>query len=172
MKLNLIWEDLIAIKRKNNFFSFFKAFMLVPGFRVIFIYRISNYLYKKKLRILSQILFNINHLLHGCEIKASAKIGKGIQIPHAVGIVIGEGVIIGEYCMIYQNVTLGTNSYTAANYPEIGNNVCLYTGVTVIGNVKIGEKSRIGANSLVINDIPNASIAVGSPAKVIKEIQE
>ena len=164
--MDKVWQDFMARGGKRNLFSLIKNTILVPGLRAVIFYRISNYFNRKGMTNFSLLIFNLNHMLHGCEIKPNARIGGGLVLPHAVGIVIGEGVIIGDNCLIYHNVTLGTDNPNNPRYPIIGNKVHLYVGSTVLGMTTIGDNSRIGAHSLVLNDVPKGSLAVGIPAKI------
>ncbi|MDM1398179.1 serine acetyltransferase [Myroides odoratimimus] len=92
-------------------------------------------------------------------------IRKRTKFPHPIGIVIGEGVILGDNCYIYQNVTLGVKN---GAYPKLGNNVIIYPNSIIVGNVNIGDNAIIGANSVVLNDVESNSIVAGNPVKKIK----
>lgn len=106
---------------------------------------------------------------YNCIISPGATIGKNLNLPHCIGIVIGQDVIIGDRCTIYQNVTLGQKNN---GYPIIGNNVIIYAGAVVIGKIKIGNNCVIGANAVVIHDIPDNCIVAGVPAKIIKRTDD
>jgi serine O-acetyltransferase len=106
----------------------------------------------------------------GCYISPKALISKDIKFPHPVGIIIGDGVEIGTGCTIYQGVTLGAGRKGEGKlnkYPTIGRNVIIYSGAVIIGDVKVGDNSVIGANSVVIKNVPENSVAVGVPSRVI-----
>nr|WP_314522791.1 serine acetyltransferase [uncultured Lelliottia sp.] len=106
-----------------------------------------------------------NHITYGVK-----RLGaKNAFIPHPLGIVIGKGVSLGYNCVIYQNVTLGVKNIDSTKYPVIGNNVTLYAGALIIGEVKIGDNSIVGAGCLVTKDVPPNMIAYGNPMK-LKEI--
>lgn len=102
-------------------------------------------------------------------LKHSVLFNNETKFPHPVGMVIGEGVNIGKQCIIYQNVTIGTKDGLAP-YPKIGNNVTIYAGACIIGAVEIGNRVVVGANSVVLSDVPDDSIVVGMPARVIRKI--
>lgn len=94
-----------------------------------------------------------------------------VKFPHPVGIVIGTSVRLGHNCTIYQNVTIGTKGdikHKLAEYPSLGRNVTIYPNSIIIGGIEIGDNSRIGAGSVVLNNIPENSVAVGVPARVIR----
>ena len=106
---------------------------------------------------------------YGCYIHRHARIGPGLKLPHPVGIVIGEGVVIGAHCTIYQHVTLGgrrLGDWRDDNYPTLGADVVLFCGAAVLGRVTVGDRVTIGANSVVLDAVPSDCIAVGAPARV------
>lgn len=114
----------------------------------------------RKARILSKYL----QKKYSVYLSARAEGGKNLSLGHYVGTVIG-GVKIGENCTIYHNVTIGQNH---GKSPVIGNGVTIYAGAKVIGDIAIGDNAIIGANSVVINDVPENSVVAGVPAKVIR----
>ena len=98
---------------------------------------------------------------YNCYISPKAEIGNNVSFPHPTGIVIGEGVKIGENCTIYQNVTLGRKNKDIAEYPSIGNNVTIYCNSTIVGNIEVGENSIIGCNTVVLKSVEPNSKCVG-----------
>lgn len=103
-------------------------------------------------------------------ISHNARLSSTIKFPHPTGIVIGDGVSIGEGVTIYQNVTLGGARIGDAqnnHYPEIGDGTVIFAGAVIVGHVRVGQNCVIGANSVVLNDVPENSTAVGAPARVI-----
>ena len=98
---------------------------------------------------------------YGCYISPRAKIGKNLKLPHPIGIVIGEGVKVGDNCIIYQNVTLGRKNRNIADYPTIGNNVVIYCNSTIIGNIEIGDDSIVGCNTVVMKSVEKKSVCTG-----------
>ena len=141
-------------------------------FFVVFNYRIANWLYRHRVKLLPEMIKFHTLKRYGCEISPYAQIGGGLFFPHSVGIVIGHEVIIGENCEIFQNVTIGSNrkENNGRYMPIIGNNVSIGTGTVVVGSITIGDNVVIGANSYVDKDVPNNSFVAGSPAKIIKQI--
>lgn len=105
---------------------------------------------------------------YGCFISPDARIGDRCLFPHPVGIVIGDGVIIGEDCVIYQNVTLGARARGAAGerYPELGDRAVIYAGAVVVGAVRIGKGAVVAANAVVTIDVEDGAVAAGVPAVV------
>lgn len=105
----------------------------------------------------------------GIEIHPGATIGKALFIDHGSGVVIGETTIIGDYCTVYQNVTLGgTGKDIGKRHPTLGNNVMVGAGAKVLGPLKVGNNVKIAAGAVVLKDVPDNSTAVGIPAKVVR----
>lgn len=102
---------------------------------------------------------------YGCYISLKANISKDCKFIHPTGIVIGEGVTINSKCQIYQCVTIGAARKNDKRYPIIGDNVIVFAGAKILGNIKVEENSIIGANAVVINNVPSYHIAIGVPAK-------
>lgn len=105
---------------------------------------------------------------YGVHLSSEAVIGTGLKLPHPTGIVIGSGVTIGNHVTIYQNVTLGRKDKDADDYPTIGDGSIIYANAVVLGAVTIGRDCRVGANSVVIHDVPDGSTVVGAPARVVR----
>ena len=146
----------------------FELFFNYPGLWAIFFYRISHALYKKGLRFIPRFISAIGHFLTTVDIHPAAKIGSRVFIDHAVGVVIGETAIIGNDVLIYQQVTLGGVSLShGKRHPTVEDNVVIGAGAKVLGNITLGEGSRVGANSVVLRDVPANSTAVGIPARII-----
>lgn len=129
--------------------------------------RFKNYLYHKKLPFISQLFDYITRFLFSCDIPSAVKMGKGIIFAHyGLGVVMHRRTIIGNNVKIYQNVTIGSRNNMGP--PIIGDNVLIGCGACLLGEIKIGNNVQIGANSVVINDVPDNCVVVGVPAKVVK----
>lgn len=120
------------------------------------------------LKIVAFVLFKFVEVTTGISVPASAEIGKGLYIGHFGGIILHSDVKIGENCSIGPGVVIGTRGLGSVGAPTIGNNVYVGVGAKVLGNIKIGHRAKIGANAVVLQDIPEGATAVGVPAKVIK----
>lgn len=145
-----------------------EVFLLYPSIHAMIAYRIANKLYKKEWFFLSRLISQFARSLTGIEIHPGATIGKGLFIDHGMGVVIGETAIIGDNVLIYHGVTLGgTGKDKGKRHPTIGNNVVIGAGAKVLGPIKIGDDAKIGANAMVIQDLPEGSTAVGGPARTI-----
>lgn len=149
--------------------SSFELFFNYPGVWAIINHRIANKLYNKGWIKLSRALVGIVSLFTKTDIHPAATIGRRVFIDHAIGVVIGATAIIEEDVLIYQGVTLGGVSLNKGKrHPTVRANSVIGSGAKVLGNITIGKNGKIGANSVVICDVPKNSTAVGVPAKVIK----
>jgi len=163
-----------TMKGRPGIWGALRILLVKPGVQALIFYRFYKMLYKIKLRLLAEFCCRINFFFNGAEIDPACEIGPGCRIWHPAGVVIGRGVKIGKNASIFSNVTLGGLGHSMFHhgepgYPEIGDNVILYTNVTVIGPVRIGDNTTIGSHSLVLNSIPENCLAAGSPAKIIKK---
>ena len=125
------------------------------------IYKKANKWINRKNKYIANYYSNKIYKKYGCIISPNANIGKGLMLPHPIGIVIGAGAEIGDNVTIYQNVTIGRKYQNVAEYPKIGNNVIIYSNTSVIGNITIGENSIIGCNSVVLKSIDKNSVCAG-----------
>lgn len=150
--------------------SNFELFFNYPGVWAIINHRIANRLYNKGWKKLARAIVGIGSLLTKTDIHPAATIGRRVFIDHAIGVVIGATTIIEDDVLIYQGVTLGGVSLNKGKrHPTVKSNTVIGSGAKVLGNITIGKNSKIGANSVVICDVPKNSTAVGVPAKVIKK---
>ena len=143
-----------------------------PGLHAITLHRASHRIWKSKLpiKLIARVLSQVSRMLTGIEIHPGAKIGKGVFIDHGMGLVIGETTEIGERCLLYQGVTLGgTGKEGGKRHPTLENNVVVGAGAKILGNVRIGTNTRIGAGSVVLRDVGNDCTVVGIPGRVIHQ---
>lgn len=140
-----------------------------PGIQAVLIYRVAHFLWKLGLPFVPRYLSNIAAQTTGIDIHPGATIGSDFFIDHGKGTVIGETAEVGDNVTIYQGVTLGGVSLERKKrHPTIGNNVVIGAGAKILGPITIGENSKIGANSVVIKDVPPNSIVVGVPGRIVK----
>ncbi|MEC4894944.1 MAG: serine O-acetyltransferase [Oscillatoria sp. PMC 1051.18] len=139
-----------------------------PGLHALALHRLAHWLRSRSIPFLPRLLSHWGRFLTGIEIHPGAQIGKGVFIDHGMGVVIGETAIVGDYCLIYQNATLGgTGKESGKRHPTLGNNVVVGAGAKVLGNLRIGDRVRIGAGSIVLRDVPNDCTVVGVPGRII-----
>ena len=150
--------------------TFLEILLLYQGLHALIMHRITHFLYKMRLFFLARYLSQVSRFMTGIEIHPGAKIGKGLFIDHGMGVVIGETAIIGDNVLLYQGVTLGgTGLEKGKRHPTIGNNVVIGGGAKVLGNIMVGDNSYIGANAVVIKDVPANSTVVGVPGRITKQ---
>ena len=143
--------------------------LLYSGFHAVLAYRLSHKLYENNNHFAARLVSQGARFLTGIEIHPGAKIGKGLFIDHGSAVVIGETAEIGDNCTIYQGVTLGgTGKHVGKRHPTLGDNVMVGSGAKVLGPFKVGSNSKIAANAVVLDEIPENSTAVGIPARVVK----
>jgi len=166
----IIKEDFLIVYQKDPAInSKIELFFNYPGVWAIFWYRIAHKLYKNNFKILARMISGISQIFTNIDIHPGAKIGRRIFIDHGIGVVIGETTIIGDDVTIYQGVTLGGVSIKKGKrHPTIEDEVVIGGGAKVLGNITISKGSKIGANSVVVKDVPPYSTVVGIPAKIIK----
>jgi serine O-acetyltransferase len=167
---SLIKEDFTNVKENDPaLHSSFELFFNYPGLWALFFYRLAHPLYNLGLRFIPRFISAIGTLLTMIDIHPAAKIGRRVFIDHGMGVVIGETAIIGDDVLIYQQVTLGgVSTEKGKRHPTIGNNVVIGAGAKVLGNIQIGDDAKIGANSVVIKNVPMKATAVGIPARVLQ----
>jgi len=151
---------------------FIANYLYSPRFRVLLNHRLGKYFYRSNYFIFRQIGIRYKTQLivkRNCYISYNADIGKNLRMPHPIGIVIGDGVVIKDNVMVFQQVTFGSHGKKdeKMQYPIIESGVRIYAGAKIIGGVKIGENAVVGANSVVNIDVPANTTAVGIPCKIL-----
>ncbi len=130
------------------------------------IWKIGNWAYCHKIPFLPGFFMRLNRVINSCDIPSSTKIGRNVAFKHnALGVVINEYTVIGDGCVIYQNVTFAGKD---KKRPTLGEDVLIGAGAVILGGVFIGDGAKIGANAVVTSDVPAGKTAVGIPAKIIE----
>ena len=166
-----MFNDIKTLRQKDPSARHFIDIVLTHnGLHAVWNYRIAHLFWKIKLKLLARIVSNIGRRHTGVEIHPAAQIGKNFIIDHGSGIVIGETAVIGDNCLMYHGVTLGGtgNDSTLKRHPSVCDNVMIAAGAKILGNIKIGFGAKIGANSVVLIDVPPYATAVGMPARIIE----
>lgn len=167
--INKIKEEISVIRQRDPAIHSSMEVFLYPSFKVMMHYRVAHKLYLKKHYFLARWVSQRGVRKTGIEIHPGAQIGKGFFIDHGNGVIIGETAVIGENVTLYQGVTLGgTGKEQGKRHPTVGNNVMISAGAKVLGSFTIGDNSKIGAGSVVLEEVPPNSTVVGVPGRVVK----
>ena len=169
--ISRIKEEVQVIRERDPAIHSNMEVFLYPSFKVMMYYRVAHKMYLKEHYFLARWISQKAARKTGIEIHPGAQIGKGFFIDHGNGVIIGETTIIGDNVTLYQGVTLGgTGKEHGKRHPTIGNNVMISTGAKVLGSFKIGDNSKIGAGSVVLEEVPPGSTVVGVPGRVVKRV--
>lgn len=151
--------------------SMFEAIVSSPSIKAIWYHKVANKLYKRNHNIFSRIISQRARRITGIEIHPGAKIGENLFIDHGMGVVIGETAEVGNNVLMYHGVTLGGTGKgkNIKRHPTVEDDVVIGSGAKILGPITIGKGAKIGANAVVLKDIPPYSTAVGIPAKIINK---
>lgn len=157
---------------KNAYKKFITNYLYSPRFRLLLNHRLGKYFFSSKFFLFRQLgsYYKIRMVTkRNCDISYNAHIGKNVRMPHPLGIIIGDGVVINDNVMIFQQVTFGSHGKNDKNknYPTVEKNVKIFAGAKIIGGITIGENAVIGANALINIDVPAGATAVGIPCKIL-----
>ena len=167
--IRFIKEEINIIRERDPAIHSNMEVFLYPSFKAILYYRIAHRLYVKKHFFWARLVSQKGAHKTGIEIHPGAKIGRGLFIDHGHGVIIGETSVVGDNVTLYQGVTLGgTGKEHGKRHPTLGNNVMVCAGAKVLGSFTIGENSKIGAGSVVLDEVPPNSTVVGVPGRVVK----
>ena len=166
-----IKEDFVNVYRNDPAIHSPLEFLFnYPGVWAIAWYRVAHRVYRANFRATSRMLMGINQIFTNIDIHPAARIGRRVFIDHGFGVVIGETCIIEDDVVIYQGVTLGGVSLTEGKrHPTVRRGAVIGAGSKILGNIVIGEEAKIGANSVVVREVPDGSTAIGIPAHVIEK---
>ncbi len=147
--------------------SWLEILIAYPGLHAIWFYRISHWLWTHHLFLLGRLTSHIGRAFSGIEIHPGAQIGKGFFIDHGMGVVVGETTEVGPNVTLYHGVTLGGTSWKKGKrHPTLEENVVVGAGAKILGPITIGARTRVGANAVVVKDVPPDSVVVGIPGRV------
>ncbi|MCM3042980.1 serine O-acetyltransferase [Paenibacillus motobuensis] len=150
--------------------SWFEVVFTYSGLHAIWSHRVAHFFYRHRWFTAARTVSQISRFFTGIEIHPGATIGKRLFIDHGMGVVIGETCEIGDDVVIYQGVTLGgSGKEKGKRHPTIGSNVVIGSGAKVLGSFKVGDQANIGANSVVLKEVPPGSTVVGIPGKVVRQ---
>lgn len=164
-----IKEDIRVVFEKDPAArSSLEVILTYSGLHAVWAHRLAHKLFKRKLLFLARVISQISRFFTGIEIHPGAQIGRRFFIDHGMGVVIGETCIIGNDVTIYQGVTLGgTGKEKGKRHPTLEDHVLVATGAKVLGNITIGKNSKVGAGSVVLQNVPPNATVVGIPGKVV-----
>jgi serine O-acetyltransferase len=149
--------------------SWFEVVFTYAGLHAIWSHRVAHFFYRHQLFSIARLISQVSRFFTGIEIHPGARIGSKLFIDHGMGVVIGETCEIGDEVVIYQGVTLGGTGKEKGNrQPTIGNRVVIASGAKVLGSFTVGDNTNIGANSVVLREIPPNSTVVGIPGRIVK----
>jgi serine O-acetyltransferase len=164
-----IREDIASVfDRDPAARSWLEVLLCYSGVHAVWVHRLNHWLWTHHMRLLARFLSQLARILTGIEIHPGALIGRRFFIDHGMGVVIGETTVIGDDVTLYQGVTLGgTGRQKGKRHPTLSNNVVVGAGAKILGNVVLGANCRVGAGSVVLQDVPENSTIVGVPGHII-----
>jgi serine O-acetyltransferase len=164
-----IREDIDSVlERDPAARSRLEVFLCYPGLWAVWIHRVSHALWCARMRLLARLLSQVGRFFTGVDIHPGALLGRRLFIDHATGVVIGETAIVGNDVTLYQGVTLGgTGKGHGKRHPTLCDGVFVGNNANLLGNITVGENSRVGAGSVVLSDVPPNSTVVGVPAHIV-----
>jgi serine O-acetyltransferase len=153
----------------RGFWGRLEVFLTYSGFHAIAMHRFTHFLHRLRIPLIPRLLSQINRFFTGIEIHPAAKIGGSFFIDHGMGVVIGETAEIGDNVTLFQGVTLGgTGKEKGKRHPTLKHNVVVGAGAKILGNITIGNDVYIGANAVVLKDIPDSCTVVGVPGRIVR----
>jgi serine O-acetyltransferase len=162
-------EDIAAVFESDPAArSYLEVLTCYPGLHAVWAHHVSRWLWRHEMRLLARLVSQFARLFTGVEIHPGAEIGRRLFIDHGMGTVIGETAIVGDDVTLYQGVTLGgTGKEKGKRHPTLGNNISIGSGAKLLGNITVGDNCRVGANSVVLRNVPPNSTIVGVPGHIV-----
>ena len=167
--IKFIRDEIAIVRERDPAIKSSMEVLLYPSFKAMMHYRLAHKLYLGRHYFLARWISQRSVRKTGIEIHPGATIGKGLFIDHGAGVVIGETAILGDNVTLFQGVTLGGNGKEKGKrHPTLGDNVMVSAGAKILGSFTIGENSKIGAGSVVLQEVPPNSTVVGVPGRIVK----
>ncbi len=172
--LNTLREDIRTVLAKDPAArNWLEVVLCYPGLQALWAHRLAHFFWQCRLRLLARVISQTSRFFTGIEIHPGAVIGRRFFVDHGMGVVIGETSAIGDDVLLYQGVVLGgTTLEKGKRHPTLGNHVVIGSSAVLLGAITIGDKARVGANSVVVKSVPSGATVVGVPARVVGELQE
>ncbi len=169
MHFKRLHEDIASIRQRDPAaHSWLEVLLCYPGLHALLVYRLAHPCWQAGFRVLARFLSHLGKVFTGVEIHPGAEIGRRLFIDHATGVVIGETAVVGDDVTLYHGVTLGgTSLHKGKRHPTLGDGVIVGSGAQVLGPITIGAGARIGANAVVLIDVPPGVTMVGVPARAV-----
>lgn len=169
-----IKEEIEAVKMRDPAArSTAEILLCYPGLWAILFHKLDHWLWIHNHKLSARFISTLSRFITGIEIHPGAKFGKRVFIDHGMGIVVGETAEVGDDVLLYQGVVLGGVSLNKGKrHPTVGNKVVIGSGAKVLGNITLGDNSKIGAGSVVLRDVPSGTTAVGVPCRIVQEQKE
>lgn len=171
MSLTIFRDEIRSTRERDPAAQgYVEIILLYPGLHAIIAYRLAHVLWQWKVPFFPRMISQVARFWTGIEIHPGAQIGKGLFIDHGMGVVIGETSVIGDGVTLFQGVTLGgTGKETGKRHPTVGNHVVIGAGAKVLGNIRVGDCSYVGANAVILRDVPRHATVVGVPGHITRQ---
>ena len=169
----MIGEDVSAVMRNDPAArSALEVLSSYPGLHAIWAHRVAHRLWLDGNHTSARMLSHFNRFITGIEIHPGAILGRRVFIDHGMGVVIGETAIVGDGCLLYKGVVLGgTTLEQGKRHPTLGEGVVVGTNACILGNVRVGDRAKIGSGSVVVKDVPSEATAVGVPSRIVSTVE-
>lgn len=171
MILKDIWQDVKAVEARDPAArNALEVLLLYQGIHAVIWHRLAHWFYKRRLYFAARLISQAARFFTQIEIHPGAVLGKGVLIDHGGGVVIGETAVVGDYCTIYQGVTLGgVGAERGKRHPTLGNYVTVGAGAKILGSFEVGDHCTIAANAVLLKPLEDNITAAGVPARVVKK---